>query len=101
MEAAEKLLIRQLHKEVEAETDEARHRFDYLKLNIETPGVPLAFAEIVLIEEVGKLVRCHNKLRVVQDAEIIKQWRSEQHHRFVTTGSVLERLYLESCKRDR
>lgn len=47
----------------------------------------------VLVEEVGKLSRCCNKLAIAQDPTIIEQWNREAKHRLITIASVCQRFY--------
>ena len=84
---------------MEAHTDEARHKYDMMKSNMED-NVDLASGFMVLYEELGKLVRTCAKLRDALDETTVQHWRKERHHRFVTSVSVLERLYLIARERD-
>lgn len=99
MTDAERLKLRQLHTRVSEETLKARGKFDTIRHNLEE--VDLAYGLGGLVEEVGKLHRTFNKLRIATDSTVVAQWRTERDHRFVTCLSMLERLYLASRERDR
>ena len=98
MEQFEKMTIRRLQRLVEEETDDARHKFDMAGQNLEEVDLSLGF--MAFEEESGKLCRTFNKLRIANSPESIKEWEIERDRRFVTTFSLLERLYLETRKRD-
>ena len=59
---------------------------------IENPSVPLEACGSILTEEIGKLCRSFNKLRLSQDERISQQWREEAYHRVITSMSVLDRI---------
>ena len=46
----------------------------------------------ILVEEVGKLARAINKLRITRDADVRKSWIEERDHRLVTIASVTARI---------
>ena len=47
---------------------------------------------VVLVEEVGKLSRAINKLRITKDEKVRKQWIAERDHRLITIASVTARI---------
>ena len=98
MEQFEKMTIRRLQRLVEEETDDARHKFTMVGQNLEEVDLSLGF--MAFEEESGKLCRTFNKLRISSDSNTIKDWEKERDRRFVTTFSLLERLYLETRRRD-
>lgn len=55
-----------------------------------------AFGMLAFLEEVGKLARTQNKLRISHDPEVQGEWRKEQDRRFVTCMSLLTRIYLHT-----
>lgn len=95
---AKRLRLRHLHKQVIEETNSASHKFDLLHANLEEVDVALGLT--ALIEEVGKLARTMNKLRIAKESDVIQKWRLERDRRFVTTLSLVERLYLTTRERD-
>ena len=89
--------LQHLQREVNRETDDARGKFDAIGHNLE--DLPLELGFIGMIEEIGKLARTLNKLRIASDKQIIADWRTELDRRFVTTRSMLDRIYLETRHR--
>jgi len=91
MQHAEVLRLRQLQKQVEDETDAARLKYPADK-SIET--LPIVYGQNALMEEVGKLSRCFNKLVIAEHEQIVSQWNGEAIHRVITCLSLLERMYV-------
>ena len=56
-------------------------------------GVSKATWNQVLMEEVGKLSRCCNKLSLATDISVREKWNKEAKHRLVTIASVCARMY--------
>lgn len=93
MTDGEKLQLRVLHALVSDETDSARLKFQ-AGPTVET--LPAAYGMVALVEEVGKLSRCYNKLVIATEPRIVRQWLSEASHRQLTCLSLLERMYLKA-----
>ena len=53
---------------------------------------------VVLVEEVGKLSRAVNKLRIVGDSGVRETWEAERDLRLVTIASVAARI-ASTCRR--
>ncbi len=96
MRDAERLSMVRLNREVMAETDFARLKLPEGK-SIEE--LPLVYGITALVEEIGKLARCTNKLVVAEDPGVILQWTTERRTRIITAMSLLERLYGEMERR--
>lgn len=86
---------RRWQRDVEAETETARSLFrthpDHLDNGLPRPEVWIA----VMVEELGKLSRCINKLNLTTiggDAAVKEQWRREAYRRMVTTASLVRRM---------
>ena len=47
---------------------------------------------VVLVEEVGKLARASNKMRICSDDAVHSDWKAEYRHRLMTIASVVSRL---------
>ena len=99
MDHTEKLLLRQLQHQADAETDDARTKYTRVGLT-GLEDMEIVYGLVGMEEEIGKLVRTFNKLRIVVDATILAEWREARDLRFVTTLSMLDRIYLLSRKRD-
>ena len=82
--------LQALTREVGPAIDEARDRFGFRFCDPNNTEVGFA----VLLEELGKLVRAHNKLHIATDPSIRQEWVKIAHEKFVTTRAVLDRLYL-------
>ncbi len=91
MNESDTILLRGLHKQCLVETESARVKFPADKA-VET--LPLVYGQNALIEEIGKLSRCFNKLVIATDADVVQQWREEANRRIVTSISLLHRMYL-------
>lgn len=91
MDHIETSRLRQLQREVAACTDRARDKFPKDKA-IET--LPLVYGQNALVEEVGKLSRCLNKLVIAEDTRVIMDWEQEASHRMITCMSLLERMHI-------
>ena len=86
---AEKLLLRRWQNHTNAETDRARDAFP---VPFEDQGSGQSMN--VLLEEVGKVARCFNKVYLAADDEVAEEWRKELRYRMTTTRSILDRIYL-------
>ena len=95
----EEFSLRSLQALVNIETSSARDKFTLVGQNLE--DMPLDAGFMGFVEEVGKLVRCVNKLRLSTDDQVIKEWRTELLDKFITTRSMLDRLYLTSRDRNK
>jgi len=89
MEDHERLLLRALHRRALDEADSARTAF-----NRSVESDPIIFGQNSLVEEIGKLSRCFNKLHIAADRKITQQWEMEADHRIETSVSLLYRIYL-------
>ena len=89
MTDAQKLKVRQLMKEVAAETEEAERKFRN-GLDAHPPEVAI----VVLMEEVGKLSRAVQRVQLAANSEVANEWRREHRHRIVSCISVLQRFSL-------
>ena len=92
MQDHERLLLRQLHRQFMDETDSARLQFPVDKA---VESLPVVDGQNALVEEIGKMSRCLNKLVIATDVQVVAQWRSEFNRRIVTSGSLIDRLYLK------
>ena len=92
MALAERMMLRQLQAEVQAETVHARKK---LPAPRDVESLPAVYGLNATVEEVGKLARCYNKLVIAEIPEVRAQWRNEARHRMVTCLSLLERLYIK------
>lgn len=89
--AMQKSRISAFHRKVMEHTEKVRFRFSSTgakDMEDTTPEEQL----VVLTEEVGKLSRAINKLRIVKDPQIRKQWEDEHAHRLMTIASVTARI---------
>lgn len=84
---------RQLINLVETETVSAQAMYLLKGTRLETDHLSPECWMTVLNEEVGKLNRAVNKLRISVDGDISQQWETEGHRRIVTSMSVLTRLW--------
>lgn len=91
MEHSERLRLRRLHQQTERETDSARSKFPAHKA-VET--LPIAYGMTALIEEIGKLARCFNKLVIAEEERIVQGWHEEANNRVITCMSLLERMHV-------
>ncbi len=81
---------------VERETVTGRAKFvraDHM-LDCAEPGHlrPRTVWEQVLVEEMGKLARCSNKLSLSADEATRKHWAKEGREKLLTMSSVLRRM---------
>ena len=90
-----RMVLRQLHNRV------VRHMEDSQKRWRDTPGGswedkerPFKTGLEVFVEELGKFARCDNKLSIVDDPAIRKQWLEEREHRLISCVSMLYRMHL-------
>ena len=89
--AAQQLKIRKFNSEVLQHTHRVRHRFSATG-GKDLEDVTREEQLVVLGEEVGKLARATNKLRIVRDDQQRRAWAEEHHHRLVTIASVAARI---------
>ncbi len=78
---------RRFRRAVEDHTAEARTRWHRMEDH--------ATADqwiVVMLEEVGKLARCVNKLHLAEDRDVRRHWSDEAMHRMISVASVLDRL---------
>ncbi|MCY3784629.1 MAG: hypothetical protein OXG79_12720 [Chloroflexi bacterium] len=83
-------LIR-FHKKVRKHTHDVRHRFSSVGV-ADLEDVTPEEQVVVLVEEVGKLSRAVNKLRIATDPDARQGWVAERDHRLVTVASVAARI---------
>ena len=85
---------RRLYRQVEEHTIEARKIWADSRspINWESDPMPKVWGVGVLVEEIGKLSRCANKLAISQDAGVTEQWNKEAKYRIITSMSMLRRL---------
>ena len=85
---------RRFAADVERETENARGKFlvapNHLDRDLPSKGLWVC----ILLEEVGKLARCCNKLSIIPDPqqELAVQWNTEGQHRLRTIGSLVRRM---------
>lgn len=96
MDAIERKKMLLLNREIMAETDHARLKFPIDK---SVEALPLVYGMNALVEEIGKLSRCWNKLTVASDEDVRQSWRVEARHRIITNLSLLERIFIQAEKR--
>jgi len=84
---------RRLLRRIRTETFVARMSYLSKGTNLETDHLSPECWMTVLNEEVGKLNRAVNKLRISVDGDVIQQWETEGLRRIVTSMSVLSRLW--------
>ena len=82
--------IRRFHRSVRRHVGATRARFDKGGGRLEE--TPVADQVAALVEEVGKLARCVNKLRIVQDDDVAADWQFEARHRCTTIAAVASRI---------
>jgi len=80
------------YKGVEKETESARNRFTYPGAHLENDVHNKSYWMSVITEEIGKLCQCVNKLQIVIDPNVKKQWEREGYHRINTASSLLRRF---------
>ena len=98
---AERLRLRKFHREVVDHTIHARKRWEATPNSLERDESPIGDYFLVFVEELGKLARTYNKLDIVVDPKIRKEWQIERDHRLVTCSSMLDRIALEFWRLDR
>jgi len=84
---------RRLLRRIRTETFVARMSYLLKGTHLENDHLSPECWMTVLNEEVGKLNRAVNKLRVSVDGDVIQQWETEGLRRIVTSMSVLSRLW--------
>ena len=80
------------YDDIESETSHARDRFKFPGAHLEDDHHSKEYWIIVILEEVGKLAQCINKLQIASDVTIRKQWSLEGYHRILTISSLFRRL---------
>lgn len=93
MKAHEIKRLHELHKLVREETDGARERFpsnfeDRLAVGGYNTGL------VVLMEAVGKMARCTNKMSLASTTAVYHDWKCRRREELVKAISILERLHL-------
>ena len=91
MDILKKKLIQKFHRMVNEHTSDVLNKFG------KVGGTDLEDHRreeqiTTLVEEVGKLSRATNKMRIAADKDIYYIWESEFHHRLLTIASVASRL---------
>ena len=79
------------HRRVIEHTKEVRRRFSSAG-GQDLEDVSGEEQVVVLVEEVGKLSRAVNKLRIADDGDVRKTWEAERDLRLVTIASVTARI---------
>ena len=94
MNIADRMRLRRLHEQVSIETDTARERFswDVSIENLDTSSRVTVLTAIT--EELGKLARAINKLRIAKDTDVRAQWSNEARNDMLRLLSLTERLWL-------
>ena len=96
MKQAQLAAIGEFHRRVVAHSREVRTRHSFVGMPVleeVTPEEQL----VVLVEEVGKLSRATNKLRIASAPEVRRQWQEEREARLVTIASVAARIASRSA----
>ena len=93
---ASRMWARKWAAEVERETVTGRAKFvrAHHMLDCAEPGHlrPRTVWEQVLLEEVGKLARCSNKLSLAVDVSTRAHWAKEGREKLVTIASIIRRM---------
>ena len=96
VDAAERLrthaFLRRFHREVEEETAHARGKFTRARCDLHRNSLPREAWITAIVEEVGKLTRCCNKLAIAEVDDERERWTREGWHRLVTTASLIRRM---------
>lgn len=86
-------ILKAFWKDVEIVTTHTRNiKWQMLGAHLERDRWSRTERLAVLDEEIGKLHRCANKLKITQDERIKEQWLSEGYYRILTSASMLRRI---------
>lgn len=91
MTSAQRLKLRKFFADVLQHSAAVRYRFSTAG-GRDLEDVTREEQLVVLVEEVGKLSRAINKLRIVQDQTTAASWEHECRHRLLTIASVAARI---------
>ena len=91
MDILKRKLIQKFHRMVNEHTSEVLNKFGKVgRLDLEEHSHEEQIT--ILVEEVGKLSRASNKMRIAADKDVYFTWEGEFHHRLLTIGSIVSRL---------
>jgi len=82
----------QFFADIESETEHARKRFRFPGAHLDNEVHSREYWLSVIVEEFGKLSQAINKLHIVKDETIKRQWVLEGYHRILTASSLLRRF---------
>ena len=87
------LFGRKFYRQVEAHTEEADAKFLMAPNHLSRDFPDKTYFISVMLEEVGKLARCCNKLAITPPHyDTRQQWDREGRHRLITIASMARRM---------